>query len=242
MKKISMIMLALVVALGGLGVGYAMWSDTVTINGYVTTGSVDIDIESLSHTYVYKVVDDIVDEAGDVVHAVGKMICSPTEMDLEQDDPTDLENDLLLVASAVTTGAIATDANYDETAESVTMTLDNIFPTNMATCPIKADVVLHYVGSVPAHVAYKEVFGGTDDLSAYLIQKWYLDKGAGYVEVFPGVDEIQLHNCYRLKLEVMLDGAKLQSDFETGTNTMCLSGTFTKTIVAHQWNETYVWP
>jgi hypothetical protein len=40
MKKISLICLALILALGSLGVGYAMWSDTVVVNGSVETGAV----------------------------------------------------------------------------------------------------------------------------------------------------------------------------------------------------------
>ncbi|MCD6391565.1 MAG: hypothetical protein J7L92_06220, partial [Dehalococcoidia bacterium] len=55
MKKIGLLSLALVLALGTLGVGFAMWQDTVTIEGTVNTGSVDLDIEELSSTWVYKV-------------------------------------------------------------------------------------------------------------------------------------------------------------------------------------------
>jgi len=40
MKKIGFLSLALVIALGGLGVGYAAWTDEVTINGTVSTGEV----------------------------------------------------------------------------------------------------------------------------------------------------------------------------------------------------------
>jgi hypothetical protein len=42
MKKIGLLCLALVLALGALGVGYAMWSDTVTLNASVTTDDVDL--------------------------------------------------------------------------------------------------------------------------------------------------------------------------------------------------------
>jgi len=42
MKKIGLICLALVLALGTLGVGYAMWSETVTIGTTVNTGEVSI--------------------------------------------------------------------------------------------------------------------------------------------------------------------------------------------------------
>jgi hypothetical protein len=40
MKKISLICLALVLAMGTLGVGYASWTDTVYIDGTVDTGEV----------------------------------------------------------------------------------------------------------------------------------------------------------------------------------------------------------
>lgn len=52
MKKIGLICLALVLALGGLGVGFAMWSETLTITGTVDTGDLDADFQSGSVTFV----------------------------------------------------------------------------------------------------------------------------------------------------------------------------------------------
>ena len=46
MKKIGILALVLVLALGSLGIGYAMWSDTLTIKGDVSTGEVSVSIES----------------------------------------------------------------------------------------------------------------------------------------------------------------------------------------------------
>jgi len=40
MKKVGLLLLAMILALGGLGVGYAMWYQTLTISGDVSTGSV----------------------------------------------------------------------------------------------------------------------------------------------------------------------------------------------------------
>jgi hypothetical protein len=45
MKKIGLLCLALVLALGSLGVGYAMWYQTVYIHGDVTTGNLQMCIE-----------------------------------------------------------------------------------------------------------------------------------------------------------------------------------------------------
>jgi hypothetical protein len=42
MKKIGLLSLAVILALGTLGVGYAMWSDTVLITGTASTGDLDV--------------------------------------------------------------------------------------------------------------------------------------------------------------------------------------------------------
>ena len=41
MKKIGLLCLALILAVGSLGIGYAMWSDTITISGTAKTGTLD---------------------------------------------------------------------------------------------------------------------------------------------------------------------------------------------------------
>ena len=48
MKKIVLICMALVLALGGLGVGYAAWTDTVYIEQTVETGTVSIGFSKIS--------------------------------------------------------------------------------------------------------------------------------------------------------------------------------------------------
>ena len=48
MKKIGLIVLALVVALGALGAGYAAWSQDLTISGNVSTGTFDVVFQNLS--------------------------------------------------------------------------------------------------------------------------------------------------------------------------------------------------
>jgi hypothetical protein len=44
MKKIGLLSLALILALGALGVGYATWTDTVSVTGTVYTGTVEVGI------------------------------------------------------------------------------------------------------------------------------------------------------------------------------------------------------
>jgi len=118
MKRIGLICMALVLALGALGVGYALWWDEVTIEGTVQTGSVEISINATSETYVYK-----------------NLITSEIEM-----SPVPLVGgNLLFVASAT-----VEDVSVPGGAKKVKMTFTNIFPTEE---PISADVVLHYTGS-----------------------------------------------------------------------------------------------
>jgi len=198
MKKIGLLSLALVLALGTLGVGYALWFDEVTIEGTVNTGNVEISIEGLSETYVYKNVTS------------GDMVMSSVPL-----------ANLMYVASA-TSADMST-----ENEKKVTMTFNNIFPTEQ---PIIADVLLHYTGSIPAHVALEEDVD--PEIEPYLVQRWWVDNGTGPVEM--DIDGIQLHYCYLLYLEVYLDPVLLQQD---GKLAQGLSGNFTKTIFVHQWNE-----
>ena len=48
MKKLALIGIALIMALGSLGVGYAMWSDSVTIDGTVDTAALKIGIVKMT--------------------------------------------------------------------------------------------------------------------------------------------------------------------------------------------------
>jgi len=48
MKKIGILCLALVLALGLLGVGFALWDKTLYINGTVNTGEVDAEFTNVS--------------------------------------------------------------------------------------------------------------------------------------------------------------------------------------------------
>jgi hypothetical protein len=50
------------------------------------------------------------------------------------------------------------------------------------------------------------------------------------------IDGIQLHYCNSIWLIVSLNATALQDD---GRDAQGLSGSFTKTIVVHQWNEPY---
>lgn len=52
--KIGAMFLISILALAGIGIGYAAWTDTITIDGTVNTGSVDIVVVDYSGLWVYK--------------------------------------------------------------------------------------------------------------------------------------------------------------------------------------------
>ena len=48
LKRMGLLALALVIALGALGVSYTIWSEDLYINSMVYTGSLDVDISGVS--------------------------------------------------------------------------------------------------------------------------------------------------------------------------------------------------
>lgn len=70
MKKIGLICLAVVLAVGGLGIGFAHWSDTLYINGTVETGEVLVG-------FVWQETDDA-DELLDPVNMLQEPVCAPS--------------------------------------------------------------------------------------------------------------------------------------------------------------------
>jgi hypothetical protein len=231
--------MAVILALGSLGIGYALWYDDITIEGSVSTGSLDLIIDEYSDTYLYKdiaaqvaIIDDDPDTYGNC------------------DDPPCLANaGYILVAKAEVDRTLSTPATYyvaawgeEPAQEMVVMNFDNICPTDPAT-PLKADVVIHYVGTIPAHIYYWDEVLGDVDLVTIFTQKWtyYPNDGTGASYVvgaigspYATVEDIQLHNSDRLHLDVYVEPDALQNLQQYG---MGLSLTFQKYLQVYQWNE-----
>jgi len=240
-KKIGLISLALVLAVGGLGIGYAAWTDTITIEGEVNTGDVNLDIVGLSSTWVYKVPGaepEIV-----VNHALIPGIHATT-------DPNPPANGIL-VASA--TADIVSLTNYADNI--VTVTLDNLFPS----ADFKVDFLIHYAGSIPARIKMGTpgseddiTFTGTDEAFfnalwptvygldpynkypndpevAFYGEMWESDEFGNKVTNIPDLEGYQLHECDYILVVITLH---LPQD-----TPMNASAEFTAEIEAVQWNE-----
>lgn len=140
LKKMGILALALLIALGAMGTAYAAWTDSVYIEGTVYTGTLDIDIAGVSSTFVYKVpgAPDTGFGPETVVHYV-----------YGEDDPEPPDGGTL-IASAVT---VDTSSAGDD-VDSATMTFDGLFPE----IDFWADLELEYMGSIPAKISMLEIY------------------------------------------------------------------------------------
>ena len=233
MKKIGLLSLALVLALGALGVGYASWTDTIFLEGKVCTGSVELEIIDCSNTWIWKMEGD-----GIFVEKSWDSMLPEDEEPIPPGVPSPLEGSVALVAWA--------DADDTSTAErkEITVNFGNAFPCANLT----ADFLVHYAGSVPAMVDV-ELTGwtdanpnnGVDDcalLAPYATVTFYtlLDTYPGTGPVVEYIDEeitdcpLQMHYCDYVYCEMTLDLDQLDE-----LEDLCCN--FTAEIKATQWNE-----
>jgi len=240
MKKFGLICLALVLALGALGIGYAAWTDTVTIDGSVATGDVDVNVVEVSSTFVYKILTATGGTPGEMVvhHVWGSTDPSPPEGTVDVD--------YILVASAV---AVIT------AEDEVDVTMTNLFPS----ADFKVDFLLHYDGSIPARIKMGSpgseddiVFTGTDAAwfnalwptvyghpnynnypndpeVAFYGEMWTSDVDGNKLVNIGDLEGYQLHECNYILLVITLH---LPQD-----TPMNASADFTAVIDVIQWNE-----
>jgi len=122
-NKIGIVFAASIIALAGIGVSFAGFTDTLTAFGTVTTATVSHEIIGYSGTWVYK---DLTTDA----LVVSDVLITPPDQNL------------LLVASA-TAGPGTPGTDYD-----VNLVWDNIFPCTDFCC----DFSFRYTGSIPAKI------------------------------------------------------------------------------------------
>ena len=240
MKKIGLLALAIVLALGALGVGYAAWTDTITINGTVNTGTLDIDAVYFSGSDIYKDLTPgttygdtvtyfwVKDAAGNLKWSSGTVPALSYKVASAEAHPT---------------------ASVDD---SVTITFTDAFPSDA----LVADVIIHCDGSVPAIVTAD--VNSTDPILNWLWDNEFITVKAQWVAITdPGgtglftnyqtcgeiVGPIQMHYCDYAKIWLYLDlpqadDPKLDGSPYTQDSFMNLSGlSFTGSFDAIQWNE-----
>jgi hypothetical protein len=240
MKKIGFLVMALVLMLGGLGVGYAAWTDEIIIDGTVNTGSVELTIVEYSGMWFWKV------PGGDPEYYFTTCPTNTPEQVPNNPPP-------FVVGYAASTPG----AGEDE----ITMTFNSLFPldsTPLVNCDNqtvgsqfawRANFVIHCEGTIPVKVYCDPVDVQTTDNMTWLYNVGY-PNGAwiafqrlsesypGYGDpwpyvtgdyIFPG-DVIQMHNCQYLLGWMCINIEQMEK-------TQNLDGTFTFKVSAIQWNE-----
>jgi predicted ribosomally synthesized peptide with SipW-like signal peptide len=217
MRRIGLLTLALVLALGSLGVAYAAWTDTITIEGSINTGNVDLNVVDYSGTWIYKNLT-----TDELVNIHGWMDDMPAE------DPN-----MLLVASATSAAGPEDD--------SVVIAFNNVFPCQWLT----ADFLLRYDGSIPvklwAEIVEGSVIGDQaliDSLDvefiAYKLPKEFvLGDNPHEYDLVPVDIGVQMHDGDFLLVAMRIH-------LPQNNELMNMKGEFAAKIVAVQWNQ-YEW-
>jgi hypothetical protein len=165
MKKIGLLLMALVVAIGGLGVGYAMWEDSVYMFGTVETGNVCVIFDGAC-------TDDPCCDDGEPSNTI---LADPDRPDCYSTDPMyetprcgfpgDLwvpEKDFACVSYSFSgvNECECTDCGVTSGPEVMSVTLKNVYPfysptvtfgvTNIGTIPVH--IVGHWIIEGPVGV------------------------------------------------------------------------------------------
>jgi hypothetical protein len=139
--------MSLIVALGAIGVGYAMWSDEITIDGEVYTGSVGIDIIDTSNTIVWK--------DGSQPNEINVMHYWESEGQPQAPDPNYpspiawADADYSGGSAAYYPGAEGVPPGDDE----IYLWYENLFPC----INFEADFLLKYTGTIPGKIKVTEL-------------------------------------------------------------------------------------
>ena len=215
MKKIGLLCLALVLALGALGVGYAAWTDTVTISGTVNTGTLDVVIVNTSNTIVFKAPE----EQNEILIA--------HYWEDEGQPPTPAGGSIIAYADADYSGGTSPPSPLPGDDEIV-VTIYNAFPCVALT----ADFLLHYEGSIPVKVSLADITCDNPALADFMFYRFYkADEFGNKVGDQIPLEGVQMHYCDYVLVEV---GIHLDRQDDADMNQ---DGVITGTITVIQWNE-----
>jgi hypothetical protein len=244
-KKIGIICLTLVLALGSLGIGYAHWSDTLYIEGTVETGQVLVGF-----------VDQLTDDDG-VVDNMDK------DWDDDGSDPLALEECPTVCTNCDNIGKDVAETTCEllEQKECCTgdlaehdgvpcyglmkITMDNVYPQYNPT--VWMDIA--NCGSVPVNVVGAWIVSGPPGVDKETPSTWIPLPKCNMVQVDldgDGDDDIGIGFSSELEEPQQIDPCDVaQYDLHfcvKQTYPQCTTLTFEVKIAAVQWNKTLVWP
>ncbi len=216
MKKLGLLCLVVVLALGALGAAYSMWFDQVVILGDVQTGSLDLEVTRTDGDDVYKEL------------STGALVYDHWIYDYVSgsylDPKLEPNPDLLLVANSE---SWLVDDDY------VRMYWNNIFPFTGGWGGFIASVRIHALGSVPMHL---QVIPYLWNIPAeWVSYEWFVYETEGGALIASGtdlavLDGFQLHYCNIVSIQTLITVP--QDDAA-----MNVFGYVDMTINGIQWNE-----
>ena len=162
--------LATILALAGIGITYAGFTDAISVYGTVDTATVDINVvQWYSGTWVWKVWGGTY--TGDEIYIYNGWVQNkPTnEQVLALPEFTGATDAELISWSYAGTG---THVWPDGTTSDVDMVYHNLFPC----IDFSADFIFHYEGSIPAKINLAGIYP-IDDPSGFLSWLWDYNSG-----------------------------------------------------------------
>lgn len=214
MKKVVFVCMALLLALVGTGVAYAMWSDTIQIAGTVKTGSLGLDVIRTNGDDVFKDLD-----TGELAYC--HWIQDVGGSKVYWDPPP--VNRLLV---AWTTSQLTAD-------DEVTISYNNLFPFDGGYWGgFVTSALIKCSGTVPVHIKVTPSITGIPAAWVHYIYFVYDELGE-LVEtgaLLEDLDGQQLHEGYEVSIGIIVTVP--QED-----RAMNQSGTIALTIEGIQWNE-----
>lgn len=226
MKKIGLICLALVIALGTVGVGLAQWNETLDISGVATTGELDV---QFSQQKSNDPPPNGMDDAQPPDPPTGTV--DPTECGTWTYEPLDINNISLWSNDAATgvynvaaTGCELIDVDGDPTEggsknegnEEMKITITNAYPSYWGNVAFTID----NIGTIPAHIQSIKLVSiskegdvivlGSGPVDLAVCETWYVDFEAVRVETTPSPgDDFSIHLSGDLVVsrDIEVDGA-----------------------------------
>jgi hypothetical protein len=223
-KKYLLVCLALVALLTTMGVGYSMWSQTVTITGSVNTGYISFTATAPSGTWVYKDVNNsgaVIIEQDVAQNAVNGNDTGPSNY-----TPP---GGALLIGSAYVVSL--NNCGIGSNAVTETVAFNKIFPVftgNTANIPLswEVDLTLTNTGTVPVKVELGALSVSGSGFGNFPVANITWDTATEGQQIDPlGTANVSIDI-------VVPDDNSVQN----------LTGTVTGTIYLVQWNEYHAGP
>lgn len=208
-NKVGMLFLVSMLAIAGIGVSYAGFSDTLTIAGNVQAATVQWNVVGYSGTWVWKVWGTGITDEIIITH---DPIFVP--------DPAVYPNSLLVSWAKAELGTAPTD---------VQVTFHNIFPC----VDFVADVDIAYVGTIPAKIWILEYVNGLGVIDDYTVITITVTRNEVPIIVpIAELDGFQIHPGDSIHVDMLIH-------LEQDNALQGVQGSFSLNIGILQWNEVY---